>query len=167
MADALFEIGRETENWQLNRKFVQGTTAWWDVSLVSHICIGYLPLPSDASSPAVAETAGKWLSRCEAVDRAAVLRELLADEALAHVVGPTLMAALLCGWRQRDANLPAEMRREPRDADTRVFRCSDCNEFGFNTQLGFIQFVCGAEILSDGTVSLVCPKTIAQEATDD
>ena len=82
MADALFEIGRETENWQLNRKFVQGTTAWWDVSLVSHICIGYLPLPKDASSPAVAETAGKWLSRCDAEDIGRAMALLLTDEVI-------------------------------------------------------------------------------------
>ena len=80
MADALFEMEPETEDWQLNRKCIQDGRQWWDVSLVSDICIGYLPLPKDASSPAVAETAGKWLSRCSAEDVAAVIRHGLARE---------------------------------------------------------------------------------------
>ena len=48
--------------------------------------IGYLPLPADASSAAVAATAGKWLSRCSAEDVAAVIRHGLAREDVREAV---------------------------------------------------------------------------------
>ncbi len=38
---------------------------------------GFLPIPVDASSKAVAECAEKWLSRCSDEDVAAVVRETL------------------------------------------------------------------------------------------
>lgn len=42
-------------------------------------------------------------------------------------------------------------------ADIRKFTCYRCKSAGFNTGWGFIAYVCGAEVLSDGEIDKACP----------
>lgn len=41
--------------------------------------------------------------------------------------------------------------------DTREMHCATCKSSGFNTGMGFWQFACGMEVLSDGDVVAPCP----------
>lgn len=67
---------------------------------------GYLPLPADASSREVAETAGKWLSRCEVVD------QIRAIETMFENLPPDAMYSLGMGLSRFAAHKAAQ---EPTD----------------------------------------------------
>ena len=61
----------------------------------------------------------------------------------------------------RDAQIKANAgwEKPPSDfVDTRIFECPDCKSPGLNTCWGYVAYVCGAEILSEGEVSEPCPK---------
>ena len=42
--------------------------------------------------------------------------------------------------------------------DLRQVECPDCGSEGFNSGWGYWRFVCGAEVLTDGTPGEPCPK---------
>lgn len=54
---------------------------WWN-TLCGVGDLGFLPLPADASSPAVAKTAGEWLAVCDPEDVADVIRYALANKSI-------------------------------------------------------------------------------------